>query len=149
MNAARLVAELLDDAVVFPDLGYSASAQTSFLNHATETLFKGVPAFFAAHLRVSKSQMHGWIHGEVQMSLPRLVLTAYCCNCAVADIMLGNNVMLSLHAAPSSEKRNIVTQTRAGAKRPHEQLREELDALVENQPSMKTPRRLQPPSTYR
>lgn len=130
VESSRLIAELLDDAVVFSDAGYSASAQSAFLTHAIDVLFHGTSAHFAAHLGVSKSQMHGWANGKVRMSFPRLVLTAYCCGCAIADILLGNRVMLSLRPAPHSQRRRLVKHGRKGARRSKHDLRAELDTLI-------------------
>lgn len=130
VESARLIAELLDDAVVFPDAGYSASAQSAFLTHAVDTLFSGKFAHFAAHLRVNKSQVHGWVKGQIRMSLPRLVLVAYCCGCAIADILLGNRVMLSLRPVPQCQNRRLIANGGGGAKRPKDDLRRELDELI-------------------
>ncbi|MFM0033934.1 TniQ family protein [Paraburkholderia strydomiana] len=130
VESARLIAELLDDAVVFADAGHATTAQSAFLTHAVDTLFKGKYAPFAAHLRVSKSQLHGWMKGQVRMSLPRLALVAYCCGCAIADILLGNRVMLSLLPAPRCQNRRLIASGGEGAKRPKEDLRRELDELI-------------------
>jgi hypothetical protein len=130
VESARLIAELLDDAVVFPNAGYSASAQSAFLTHAVDTLFNGKSARFAAHLLVNKSQVHGWVKGQVRMSLPRLALVAYCCGCAIADILLGNKVMLSLRPAPQCQNRRLIAMGGAGAKRPRDDLRRELDEMI-------------------
>lgn len=130
VETSRLIAELLDDAVYFSPAGYSATAQSTFLTHAIGLLFDGVSARFAAHLGVSKSQVHGWVKGGVQMSFPRLVQTAYCCGCAIADILLGNSVMLSLRPAPSEHRRPLLQPGGTGASRPLEDLRAELDALI-------------------
>ncbi|WP_454826664.1 TniQ family protein [Paraburkholderia xenovorans] len=129
-ESARLVAELLDDALFFPDCIYSPSAQSAFLNHAIHTLFEGKSAYFAAHLRVGKSQMYGWAKGDVRMSLPRLALTAYCCGCAIADILLGNRVMLSLRPAPECQSVRLIESGVTGARRPMEELRAELAVLI-------------------
>lgn len=134
VESSRLIAELLDDAVAFADVGYSASSQSAFLIHAIDVLFQGTAAHFAAHLGVSKSQMHGWVNGKVRMSFPRLMLTAYCCGCgcgcAIADILLGNRVMLSLRPAPHGHRRRLIKHCRRGALRPREDLRAELDTLI-------------------
>jgi hypothetical protein len=130
VETSRLIAELLDDVVVFASVGYSASAQSAFLTHAIGLLFNGTSARFAAHLGVSKSQVHGWVKGSVQMSFPRLMQTAYCCGCAIADILLGNRVMLSLRPAPSEQRRRLIKNGVTGARRPKEDLRAELDALI-------------------
>jgi hypothetical protein len=74
--------------------------------------------------------MHGWAHGNVRMSFPRLVLTAYCCGCAIADILLGNRVMLSLQPAPHGQRRRLVRHGRKGARRSKHDLRAELDTLI-------------------
>jgi hypothetical protein len=129
VESSRLIAELLDDAVVFSDAGYSASAQSAFLTHAIDVLFHGRSAYFAAHLGVSKSQMHGWAKGRVRMSLPRLSLTAYCC-CAIADILLGNRVMLSLRPAPHCQRRRLIKRGGRGAWRSKDDLCAELDTLI-------------------
>ncbi|OLL29339.1 hypothetical protein BTH42_22890 [Burkholderia sp. SRS-W-2-2016] len=130
VETSRLIAELLDDAVYFSNAGYSATAQSVFLTHAINLLFDGVSARFAAHLGISKSQVHGWVKDSVQMSFPRLVQTAYCCGCAIADILLGNSVMLSLRPAPSEQCRRLVLRGGTRARRPNEDLRAELDALI-------------------
>jgi hypothetical protein len=130
VETSRLIAELLDDAVYFSEAGYSATAQSIFLTHAISLLFDGVSAHFAAHLGISKSQVHGWIKGGVQMSFPRLVQTAYCCGCAIADILLGNSVMLSLRPASSDHQRPLIQPGGTGARRPQAELRAELDALI-------------------
>jgi hypothetical protein len=130
VESARLIAELLDDAVIFPNTGYSASAQSAFLTHAINTVFKGKSAYFAAHLHVGKSQMHGWANGQVRMSLPRLALTSFCCGCAIADILLGNRVMLSLRPAPQCQNRRLVASGGTGAQRPRDDLRVELEELI-------------------
>lgn len=130
VETSRLIAELLDDAVYFSNAGYSATAQSVFLTHAINLLFDERSARFAAHLGISKSQVHGWVKGSVQMSFPRLVQTAYCCGCAIADILLGNRVMLSLRPAPSEQRRRLIQRGGTGAQRPKEDLRAELDALI-------------------
>ncbi|CAG9226007.1 conserved hypothetical protein [Paraburkholderia sabiae] len=130
MNAARLVAELLDDAVVFPTMGYSASGQSAYLTHAVDTLFDGMAMNLAAHLRVSKSQVHGWITGKIRMSLPRLVLTAYCCGSSVADILLGNRVMLSARPAPVCQSPWLTSAPRSSTRRTDDELKNELTGMV-------------------
>lgn len=130
VETSRLIAELLDDAIFFCNAGYSASAQTVFLKHAIHQLFDGTPARFAAHLGINKSQIHGWVKGSVQMSFPRLVQTAYCCGCAIADILLGNRVMLSLRPVPSGQRRRLTQRGATGARRPKEVLQAELEALI-------------------
>jgi hypothetical protein len=130
VETSRLIAELLDDAVYFANAGYSATAQSVFLTHAINVLFDGTAARFAAHLGVSKSQVHGWVKGSVQMSFPRLVQTAYCCGCAIADILLGNSVMLSLRPSPSEHHGPLIQRGGTGARRPKEGLRAELEALI-------------------
>lgn len=128
--SSQLIAELLDDAVIFPNAGYTASAQSAFLTHAIDTLFNCKSAYLAAHLRVGKSQMHGWVKGKVQMSLPRLALLAYCCGCAIADILLGNKVMLSLRPAPKCQSPRLIARGRDGAKRSRDDLQRELNELT-------------------
>lgn len=129
-ESARLIAELLDDAVFFPGLRYVPSAQSAFLVHAIDTLFAGKSAHFAEHLRVGKSQVHSWVKEDVRMSLPRLALTAYCCGCAIADILLGNRVMLSPRSAPECQHRRLLQEGGTGAKRPKDELRSELAEMI-------------------
>jgi hypothetical protein len=130
VETSRLIAELLDDAVFFSHAGYSASAQTVFLTHAINHLFEGSPARFAAHLGVNKSQTHGWMKGAVQMSFTRLVQTAFCCGCAIADILLGNKVMLSLRPMPDGQRGRLTNCRATGARRSKDVLRAELDGLI-------------------
>jgi hypothetical protein len=59
---------------------------------------------------VGKSLMHEWINGAASISLHRLALIAYCCNCAIADVLLGNKVMLSLRARPSDEPAHLLNR---------------------------------------
>ncbi|WP_143189295.1 hypothetical protein [Paraburkholderia lycopersici] len=130
VETSRLIAELLDDAVFFSHAGYSASAQIVFLTHAINHLFEGSPARFAAHLGVNKSQIHGWVKGTVQMSFTRLVQTAFCCGCPIADILLGNRVMLSLRPLPEGQCRRLTIRRVTGARRSKDVLRAELDELI-------------------
>jgi hypothetical protein len=93
-------------------------------------LFAGKSAHFAAHLGVGKSQVHAWVTGKVRMSLPRLALAAYCCDCAIADILLGNRMMLSRRAAPECHDRRLLKAGSTGARRPKDELRSELGEMI-------------------
>lgn len=64
------------------------------------------------------------------MSLPRLALAAYCRGCAIADILLGNRVMLSLRAAPECQDYRLLQAGGTGAKRPKDELRSELGKII-------------------
>jgi hypothetical protein len=130
VDCARLTAELLDDAVVFPDAVYSPLAQSAFVKHAIDTLFDGKSAHFAAHVRVCKSLMHGWANGQTRMSLPRLALIAHCCSCAIADILMGNKARLMLRPPPVGHTPRLIDRGAMGAIRPKEILRAELDYLA-------------------
>ncbi|QNB12630.1 TniQ family protein [Paraburkholderia tropica] len=130
VETSRLIAELLDDVVIFSQAGYSASAQTVFLTHAINHLFEGSPARFSAHLGINKSQTHGWVKGTVQMSFTRLVQTAFCCGCAIADILLGNRVVLSLRPMPDEQRRRLTNRRVSGARRANDVVRAELEELI-------------------
>ncbi|MET3232597.1 UNVERIFIED_ORG: hypothetical protein ABIC54_004802 [Burkholderia sp. 1263] len=101
VEISRIIADLLEDAAVFASLHLAKSAQSVFLEYAADCLFNGKRAHLARHLGVNKSLMHEWVKGTASISLHRLALIAYCCNCAIADVLLGNKVRLSLRARPS------------------------------------------------
>jgi len=126
VDIARLIADLLDDAIVLSDIGHSESAQSEFLRHASNTLFDGKSAHFAAYLGIGKSLMHEWMHGGATMSLHRLALIAYCCGCAITDIVSGNKVVLSLKAPPSIERGGLLNRRSAAGRKTDAEMREEL-----------------------
>jgi hypothetical protein len=131
-SAARLVANLLDDAHAFPEMQFSDSAQSAFLNYLIGEQFDGHSAALAEHLRLGKSQVHGWRHG-IRMSLPRLALVAYCSGCEIADIILGNKIHLTLCPAPIGEPRKIIAPGCTGAKRSSEELKAAVALCVSNE----------------
>ncbi|WP_284508074.1 TniQ family protein [Caballeronia sp. GAOx1] len=96
LEAARLVAKLLDDVHRRPEIfETTAAALGTALHRAVERLFCGVAAHFAKHLGVSKGTLHGWMSGDACPTLPAMVHIAYCCGCQIADLLCGNEVMLS------------------------------------------------------
>jgi hypothetical protein len=90
-----LVSNLLDDIQYDPNVFAEFSYDTpSFLWHVTDSMFDGVPCYFANHLGVTKSALHGWMSGKVHPSLPNLLLIAHCVDCGLTDILLSNKVGL-------------------------------------------------------
>jgi transcriptional regulator with XRE-family HTH domain len=129
--SARLVAELLDDVHHNADVFTNCHPSGTFLRYAINTLFDGKAEYLAKHLGVNKSELHGWTTGKIRPSLPRLVLIAYCCGCGVSDALLGNKVKLRKVRRNSTTKR-LSNKARTGSARPQEELRAELEQLVES-----------------
>ncbi|WP_148222972.1 helix-turn-helix transcriptional regulator [Paraburkholderia xenovorans] len=94
-------------------------------------LYADVAINFAQHLGVGKGALSGWMSGDVKPSLPRLVQIAYCCGCAVSDVILGNTVMLR-RVPLSSPLGALSPKERDGFKKGKESLLAELDAIVES-----------------
>ncbi|MBB5400529.1 TniQ family protein [Paraburkholderia youngii] len=126
---ARMAADLLDDVHHHPDVFAGNCNPAPFLRFATDTLFGGVAMNFAQHLGVGKGELSNWMNGNVRPSLPRLLLIAYCCGCAVSDVILGNKVMLR-RVTCSSTPAALTPRRRNGAGRPKEVLLTELQAIV-------------------
>ncbi|MGF6837905.1 hypothetical protein QF001_001772 [Paraburkholderia youngii] len=131
VRIAWLIAELLDESFQCPEDFNHAPAITTFLDHASVTLFNGRAANFAAHLGVSKGELHGWMTGKVRPSLHRVVLIAYCCDCNVTDVLLGRKAKLHLRERPPVGDNRLVTRNHMGASKPVSALVAELDYLVE------------------
>jgi TniQ len=130
IRIARLIVELLDDSHQRPDSFRDASAIPTFLRHATDSLFNGHAANFAAHLGISKSELHGWMTGNVCPSLHRIVLVASCCDCTVTDVLLGNKVMLKKRERPFGEPISLSPRRLAPA-RPVDVLTAELEEIIQ------------------
>lgn len=129
---ARLVANLIDDSAAFQTMTYSVSAQSTFLHHVIDTFFDSKSAHFAAELGVGKSQVHAWVHGQVRMSLPRLLLVARCCSCEVTDILLGKQVTKHFQSPSKNESSRIIQHLRRGAKSPLAEIGMRLRKLLED-----------------
>lgn len=129
IKSANLVAQLLDaihhDSARFR--GYCSA--DAFLRHAVDTLFNGIAENLAKHLGVSKSELHGWMTSKNCPSLSRLTLIAFCCGCGISDVLLGNRIRLK-NIARTSPTTRLAEKTRTGAARPKEELREDLEKLV-------------------
>ena len=128
---ARLTADLIDDLHQHPHAFENIGAPAIFLRYATDVLFAGNSAHFARHIGVSKSGLHEWASGKVRPSLPRLALIAYCCGCAIADVILGNKVML-FKRQPPVRPGNLIVRRRKGSLRPRHELHVEFEQLVES-----------------
>lgn len=126
VDISRIIANLLEDATVFSGLAIEKSRQSVFLRYAADMLFNGKQAHLAKHLRVSKSQMHGWVKGSVNMSLRRLAFVAYCCNCEIADILLGNKVRLTIRSLPSHESARLLNRRTDINRKSDEEMRDAL-----------------------
>jgi transcriptional regulator with XRE-family HTH domain len=132
VELAGLVAELLDDAHQHPDAFSHAPALPAFLHYATETLFEGTAANFARHLGIAKSELHGWMKGKNRPSLHRIVLIAYCCDCTVADVLLGNKVMLRIRERPPESPTRLAPRTSTGASMPADVLLAKLEEIIQS-----------------
>jgi hypothetical protein len=110
VEISRIIADLLEDTLVFPRPSLERSAQSAFLEYAADTLFDGKAAHLAKHIGVNKSLMHASLKGTENINLHRLALIAYCCNCAIADILLGNKVRVSLRARPSNAPNQLLNR---------------------------------------
>jgi TniQ len=128
VHISRLVAELLDDIVHLSEVLPETPALPAFLQYAINQLFGGKAAHFAKHVGVNKSDVYGWMYESVCPSLARVAHIAYCCGCTIADVLIGNKVMLRARAAPSRGPQRLSKKQRTGWRTPREilltQLRE-------------------------
>lgn len=131
VKSARLVAELLDDIHQHPYAFENGDSPAEFLRHAINTMYDGRALRLANHLGVDNVAVYGWCSGRISPSLPRLVLIAYCCGCAVSDVILGNKVMLRRQSRPSDANPLVIRQRCGGAK-PPEQLLADLERVFES-----------------
>lgn len=127
---ARLVADLVDDLHHHPQEFHGKGAPTTFLRYAMDVLFAGNLSDFARHLGVTKGALHEWTSGKTRPSLPRLALIAFCCGSAISDVILGNKVML-FKRPPAARPARLFARRRKGAHRPRNELRHELEQIVE------------------
>jgi hypothetical protein len=81
---------------------------------------------------VNKSLMHEWIRGIASISLHRLALIAYCCNCAIADVLLGNKVRLSLRARPSDAPGQLLNRRRRVGRKSDAEMKDAMRRAVRN-----------------
>jgi hypothetical protein len=128
-QCARLVAELLDDVHHHSHVFVDSRSSGAFLRYAADKLFNGKAAHLARHFGVAKSELHGWMAGEIRPSLPRLVLIAYCCGCGISDVLLANKVRLR-KVQPASNVKCLSKKTRKGSARPRQELQAELERIV-------------------
>lgn len=130
IDGARRIATLLDEAVFLGEHAVNANGLRAFLRYAITLLFDGKSAHFAAHLGVSKSQVHGWQHGDTRPSLPRLVQIAQAFDCNISDILLGNRCLLRLVPKQNILAPQLAPKQRAGASVPRIELLGNLERLV-------------------
>ncbi|MFC0129854.1 helix-turn-helix domain-containing protein [Ralstonia solanacearum] len=122
VDGAQRIAALLDEAVFIGEHAPESVGVRAFLQHAIASLFDGNSARFAAHLGVSKSQVHGWLHEKSRPSLPRLVQIAQACDCGISDILLGNRSFLRAVPTEHIVAPQLAPKRRAGAGMPREDL---------------------------
>jgi plasmid stability protein len=132
IEISRIIADLLEDAAVLAGLALDKSGQSMFLKYAADMLFDGRQAHLARHLGVNKSQMHGWINGLANMSLRRLALVAYCCSCAIADVLLGNKVRLTIRSLPSHESTRLLNRRSGIDRKSDDEMRETLRRALQS-----------------
>lgn len=130
VDAAQRVAEFLDVARYFSELKPQKGGIAQFLNHAVATLAGGASAHFAAAVGASKSSMHGWQNGAVVPSFPIILRLAQYCDVGVADVLLGNQRVMT----PIKEfrmERTPVTSRATGTPLPSSaEVSKELEALL-------------------
>ncbi|MEM5448884.1 TniQ family protein [Paraburkholderia guartelaensis] len=131
VQIARLVVDLLNDVNEHPEVFSKATAPTAFFRHAADVLFGGTPALFAEYLGVSKGSLSEWMDGSIRTSLPHLVRIAHCCGCSLADVILGNKVMLKKVPQPSVRP-TFGHKRQDGARRPRDELIAEFERIVES-----------------
>ncbi|MET2530207.1 TniQ family protein [Ralstonia pseudosolanacearum] len=131
VDGARRIASLLDEAVFIGEHAPESAGVRAFLQHAVASLFDGNSARFAEHLRVGKSQVHGWQQGHSRPSLPRLVQIAQACDCGISDILLGNRSFLRAVPMERFGAPQLAPKRRAGASAPREELLASLKQAVE------------------
>ncbi|MCP3722613.1 hypothetical protein M3I53_05605 [Paraburkholderia sp. CNPSo 3272] len=127
---AWLVVDLLEDCQLRPDAFLGSPAIPTFLSHASASLFGGIAATFAAELGISKGEFHGWMTGEVHPSLHWIVLMAYCCNCRVSDVLLGNTPAVFWTGRPRNLDYRLVNKKRKGASAPTSVLIANFEQLI-------------------
>ncbi|MFM0499043.1 TniQ family protein [Paraburkholderia caffeinilytica] len=133
IEIARLIAELLDDSTRCPELRFSASAQSRFLQHAADDFFNGKAAVLGRHFRVDKGQIFGWMRKGVRISLPRLAVIAYSCRCRIADVISGTWVApSSLRQQPDDHQTKVLERKRNLYKAPSERKRAEVRRLLDS-----------------
>lgn len=74
----------------------------------------------------------GWIAGTASISLHRLALIAYCCNCAIADVLLGNKVRLSLRIRPSHEPQRLLIRRSTVGRKTDAEMKEAMQQALRN-----------------
>lgn len=135
LKRARLVAELLGDTEVLKRESERATDGISmFLQGAVRHFTGGNAALFGQLFGVKKNTLHGWMHGKRIPNFPQMVEIALACRCAIADIMLGAQVMfgepeiINAHRKPQTPSRS---KTR---KLDREMIQCQLEMLANEQP---------------
>lgn len=129
---ARLVSELLDDMSRMDH--QKESLASVFLVHAAESLFDGNYAALARYLRLSKSQVHGWIHEGIVPSLQAVARIAHAFDCTMYDVLFGKVVTLKLRQRCSFPHGLFSLKRGAGHRAPHRTLLTSLSSLIKQHP---------------
>lgn len=96
LKRARLVAELLGDTEILKrERARATDGIAMFLQGAVRHFTGGNAALFGKLLGVKKNTLHGWMHGKRIPNFPQLLEIALACRCAIADVMLGTQVMFA------------------------------------------------------
>ncbi|TCG03061.1 hypothetical protein BZM27_51280 [Paraburkholderia steynii] len=138
VQSAGLVAELLDDVHQYPDAFANGGAPGDFLQHAISTLFDGDAEKFADHVGIDMASLCNWRYywrsKNIYPCLPRLLRLAYCCGCAISDVILGNKVMLKRVYQPSNNYR--VMWLNHGTAKTSRDLLTRLNEVFESEPTL-------------
>ncbi|WP_425469530.1 TniQ family protein [Paraburkholderia azotifigens] len=130
---ARLVCDLIGDMPLFAQQEHTRTPE--FLAHAANCLFVGNYAAFARHLGLSKSQMHGWIHEGILLSLEGVVRIAYALQCTMSDVLLGRMAPVSLREGYSMQNGLFNLKRSTGHRVPHQKLLASLSNFMRMNPT--------------
>jgi hypothetical protein len=119
VDTARMIAELIDDVETNE---HKKSLTAEFLRYVAHNLFDGNSAALARHLRLSKSQVHGWMHDGILPSLSCLVRIATVFDCSISDVISGHTGSLRLRNDGEFPRGLFGLARRSGYKTPRQKL---------------------------
>jgi len=134
IRRARLVADLLTQSVNAPGAVHKRGL-ADFLSNSIQWHFEGNAARFGRRIGVSKSTLHGWLHGGHIPDFDRIVTLSEAHNCSIMEVLLGR-----FEAATPSH--HVTTVVRSGEAMTHQRraldwdtiTRKLEESLVENPP---------------
>ncbi|MGF6789668.1 TniQ family protein [Paraburkholderia sp. 35.1] len=131
VDVAQMVSELIDDLEIEPQ---KISLTATFLNHVANHLFDGNSAALAGHLGLSKSQVHGWMHGGILASLSCVTRIAYAFNCSISDVISGYTDSPRLHHGSEFPRGLFGLARRSGYQMPRKKILASLSAFMKDNP---------------